>query len=527
MFNRPGRRVRKQLKLLSDRLSEENPVLKGVIEPFRELDRVGYASGLLDPEDDSYAFTISWWPMISVLGTFSAGKSTFINELVGAPVQRSGSQAVDDKFTVISYGSSEQVQELPGLALDGDPRFPFYRVSDEIERITEGGGRTVDQFLAMKTAKSENLRGRIIIDSPGFDADEQRATILQLTDHIMDLSDLVLVFFDARHPEAGAMRDTLEHLVHRVAERSDFTKVVFILNQIDTTWREDNLEEVVSAWQRAVARQGYSTGRFYCLYNESAGVEIGDEQIRERYQEKVRADRQEIHDRIREISSSRSYRILGSLQSIAESIEMDALPALRRSLDQWRRRVMQFDAGMFAVLALVLAAVGYGTAGGVGPWVDGSVWEAMADRPMLTVFGVVLLAVVLGGIHFFNRRWIARRIARRLPTETQAGNWRAAFEKNTRAWRPMVGRAPLGLGRRMIGRLHQLRDQAEAYIQRLNNQFVDATPVSREGGRASAADVHRKPAPQAQAANPKPAEPGVEPPRDYAEPQSAESSRER
>ncbi|WP_018866466.1 MULTISPECIES: dynamin family protein [unclassified Thioalkalivibrio] len=519
MFNRPGPRVRKQLKLLSDRLAEENPVLKGVVDPFRDLDRVGYAAGLLDPAEDSYAFGISWWPMIATLGTFSAGKSTFINEYVGTTVQRSGSQAVDDKFTVISYGGSEHVQELPGLALDGDPRFPFYRVSDEIERITDGGGRTVDHFLAMKTARSERLRGRIIIDSPGFDADEQRATILQLTDHIIDLSDLVLVFFDARHPEPGAMRDTLEHLVNRVAERNDFTKLVFILNQIDTTWREDNLEEVVSAWQRAVVRQGNATGRFYCLYNESAAVEIGDPQVRERYEEKSRRDREEIHAKIQEISSSRSYRILGSLQAIAESIEMDALPALKKALEKWRRRVVQFDAGMFAVVAVLLGLIGYQSAGGIAPWTDGSVWQAMGERPLMTGFGLVVLAIVLGGIHFFNRRWLARRIARTLPTETAAGNWRAAFEKNTRPWQPMMGRAPLGLGRRMISRLHQLRDRAEAYIQRLNNQFVDASPVSRQGGRASATDVYHPREPEAPAPEPTP---GTDAPRDYAEPEVPE-----
>lgn len=504
MFNRPGSRVRKQLKLLSDRLAEENPVLEGVVNPFRELDRVGYASGLLDPEEESYAFTISWWPMISVLGTFSSGKSTFINEFVGDTVQRSGSQAVDDKFTVISYGGSERVQELPGLALDGDPRFPFYRVSDEIERITDGGGRTVDHFLAMKTARSEQLRGRILIDSPGFDADEQRTTILQLTDHIIDLSDLVLVFFDARHPEPGAMRDTLEHLVNRVAERNDFTKLVFILNQIDTTWREDNLEEVVAAWQRAVVRQGNATGRFYCIYNESGAVEIGDEQVRERYEEKSSHDREEIHAKIREISSSRSYRIIGALQAIAESIEMDALPAIKRSLDRWRRRVLQFDAGMMGVLVAVLAVAGYQATDGLRPWIDGRVWQTLLDNPWWASLGVVLIAGALGGIHFFNRRWLARRIARELPKESAAGNWQEAFLKSTRPTRSLFARWPRGLGRRRLARLHRLRDQAEAYIQKLNNQFVDASPVDPGSGRASAADVHRpaeaaerRPAPEA------------------------------
>ena len=487
MFNRPGNRVNQQLTLLSDRLSEENPALEGVVDPFRLLDRIGYGAGLLEPEEDSYAFTISWWPMIAVLGTFSAGKSTFINEYVGKEVQRSGSQAVDDRFTVISYGSSEKVKELPGLALDGDPRFPFYRVSHEIERLSDGAGRTVDHFLAMKTVKAERLRGRILIDSPGFDADEQRATILQLTDHIIDLSDLVLVFFDARHPEPGAMRDTLEHLVNRVAARSDFTKLVFVLNMIDTTWREDNLEEVVSAWQRAVVRQGNATGRFYCVYNKDAAVEIGDEKVRARYEYKASRDREEIHAKIAEISSSRSYRIVGAMQAIAESIEMDALPALKNAMGRWRRNVVRADV---VLMAIVLAVVVWGAQAltdGFAPWFDGTMLGAMQDRPIISALGVLLLLGVLVGIHFMNRGWAARRIARTLPDESASGNWRAAFLKNTVFWRSIFRKSPTGLGRGAVRQLHALRDQVEGFVQRLNNQFMDQGSSSAGAGRAAAA----------------------------------------
>jgi GTPase SAR1 family protein len=468
MFNRPGNRVNQQLSLLSNRLSEENPALEGVVDSFRALDRLGYSAGLMNPEEESYAFTISWWPMIAVLGTFSAGKSTFINEYIGATVQRSGSQAVDDRFTVISYGASEKVKELPGLALDGDPRFPFYRVSNEIERLSDGAGRTVDHFLAMKTVKSERLRGRILIDSPGFDADEQRATILQLTDHIIDLSDLVLVFFDARHPEPGAMRDTLEHLVNRVAARNDFTKLVFILNQIDTTWREDNLEEVVAAWQRAVVRQGNATGRFYCLYNTGAAVEIGDAKVRARYEYKAARDRDEIHAKIAEISSSRSYRIVGAMQAIAESMEMDAAPALQGALGRWRRWVVRADAVMMAVVVIVVVYAAQAMADGFGPLL-----EAIPAHPVSSGLAAFVLLAVLLGIHFLNRRWAARRIARSLPDETASGNWRAAFFKNTVFWRSIFRKSPAGLGRGAIRQLHALRDQVEAYVQRLNNQFMD------------------------------------------------------
>lgn len=485
MFNRPGTRVTQQLELLNDRLSEENPALEGVVDPFRALDRIGYGAGLLDPTEESYAFTISWWPMIAVLGTFSAGKSTFVNDYIGTPVQRSGSQAVDDRFTVISYGTSEKVKELPGLALDSDPRFPFYRVSNAIERLGDGGGRTVDHFLAMKTVKSERLRGRILIDSPGFDADEQRATILQLTDHIIDLSDLVLVFFDARHPEPGAMRDTLEHLVNRVAARNDFTKLVFVLNQIDTTWREDNLEEVVAAWQRAVVRQGNATGRFYCLYNPSAAVEIADPQVKARYEYKAARDRDEIHAKIAEISSSRSYRIVGTMQAIAEAMEVDIAPALTGAMARWRRRVIQANV---VLMALALAVVIYGAqalTGGFGPWLDGTVLQAMQEAPVRSGLGVLALLAALFGIHFFNRGWLARRVARNLPEETASGNWRAAFLKNTVAWRSIFRSAPVGLGGRSLRRLHSLRDEAEAYVQRLNNQFMNEASAAPGRGEPS------------------------------------------
>ncbi len=112
-------------KKLKEYLSAENPVLLDVINKYEALDKIGHKIGLITP-DESYTSHISWWPMISLLGTFSAGKSTFINDYVGATIQQSGNQAVDDKFTVVCYGNNETPTTLPGLALDADPRFPFY-----------------------------------------------------------------------------------------------------------------------------------------------------------------------------------------------------------------------------------------------------------------------------------------------------------------------------------------------------------------------------------------------------------------
>ena len=91
--------IAQRIRNLERHLEQENPVLLSTVQSFRELDKVAYAMGLLDPEQ-SYATRIPWWPLVSVLGTFSAGKSTFVNYFLGHKLQRTGNQAVDDHFTL-------------------------------------------------------------------------------------------------------------------------------------------------------------------------------------------------------------------------------------------------------------------------------------------------------------------------------------------------------------------------------------------------------------------------------------------
>ena len=272
---------KERYKKLKQHLKDENPILLDVISVYKNLDKTAHSLGFMT-SDESYTTNISWWPLISVLGTFSAGKSTFINEYLGKKIQRSGNQAIDDKFTVLCYGNNEEVITLPGLSLDADPRFPFYNISDEVEKVEEGEGSRVNLYLQLKTLKSDALKGKILIDSPGFDADDQRDSILRITNHIINVSDLVLIFFDARHPEPGAMRDTLEHLVAATVEHRDRDKILYILNQIDTTAKEDNLEDVIGSWQRALSQKGLVSGNFFSLYSEDAMNAIEDEAVEHR-----------------------------------------------------------------------------------------------------------------------------------------------------------------------------------------------------------------------------------------------------
>ncbi len=471
----PDPAIEQRLRKLEEHLKHENPVLLSAVKSFRDLDRVGYRMGLLD-RSESYATLIPWWPLVAVLGTFSSGKSSFINHYLQFRLQTTGNQAVDDKFTVMCHSREGNVHVLPGIALDADPRFPFYQISEELDKVAEGEGRRIDAYLQLKTCPSDRLLGKIVIDSPGFDADAQRTSTLRITEHIVNLSDLVLVFFDARHPEPGAMHDTLEHLVANTVRRPDSNKFLYILNQIDTAAREDNPEEVFGAWQRALAQKGLTAGRFYTIYNPDAAVPIDDENLRQRFEAKRDHDLGEIYERIRQVTIERAYRIVGALEAKARDIEERVVPILSEALSRWRRRTLIYDAALFGtLLALFMAATinaGYWQGFNfTAPW-----FERIAGNTGTAItVGVVLLALVIY-LHYFMRDLARKSSLRWLRSQARDSLDRSglvrAFQKNTRIWRSLFNSSPVGWGRGSRKRIARVVGDTDGFVQTLNDRFA-------------------------------------------------------
>lgn len=493
----PSKDTQRKLNRLEAHLKKENERLVDVVKTYRKLDRIGYRMGLLSPEQ-SYATQISWWPLISVLGTFSAGKSSFLNHYFGLEAQASGTQAVDDKFSVLVYSNDGEIRELPGNALDSDPRFPFFQIGDELEKVAPGHGDHVDSFLRLKTCPSDNLRGKILIDSPGFDADWQRTATLRITDYIVDLSDLVLVFFDARHPEPGAMQDTLDHLVATTIRRQDSSKFLYVLNQIDTTAQEDNPEDVVSAWQRALASEGLTTGRFYTIYNPDRAVEIPDAYLKERFERKRDEDLEEIHRRMDRVDVERVYRVIGGLDRTVQEIEQQWVPILREAMDRWRRGVWWRD-GVSAVVALL----GLGALSVERGFWDGlrfappDWFTALFETPQGAGFIGLLVVLIALWAHFTARQRSAIKVRRWLAQLQYPPHiieqLHRAFHRSTRAWRSVLERRPAGWNRRTRKRLRHISDEADRHIQSLNERFAD--PSGEKGGRKVAADSNPQVAP--------------------------------
>src|SRR5262245_53340759 len=94
---------------------------RGIIQST--LDPISQRSGF---RGESLFEDIQGQPLVLLIGNYSSGKSTFINEFLGIRLQKVGQAPVDDSFTVILFDedAGSGVEEKAGLAVVEDPALP-------------------------------------------------------------------------------------------------------------------------------------------------------------------------------------------------------------------------------------------------------------------------------------------------------------------------------------------------------------------------------------------------------------------
>lgn len=178
--------------------------------------------------------TIKWRPMVLILGNYSSGKSTLINEFLGADIQAVGQAPTDDSFTIITFDESaatgtpiDTTEVRDGKFLLNDPEYPF-------EILKKHGHRFASHFR-LKKVNSPFLRNLALIDTPGMlDSITERDRGYNYQDVIGDLAqlaDLVLVLFDPH--KAGTVREAHTSLRETISARTFEDRVLFVLNRID------------------------------------------------------------------------------------------------------------------------------------------------------------------------------------------------------------------------------------------------------------------------------------------------------
>lgn len=143
--------------------------------------------------------------LLVVVGEFNAGKSAFINALLGEPFLPEGVTPTTTKVNIIRYGDAEESIRL-GKDIEG------------------------------RTAPASFLQDISIVDTPGTNAIIREHE--QITSRFIPRSDLVLFVTSADRPFTESERVFLEKI------REWGKKVVLVINKIDILPSREALEEV-------------------------------------------------------------------------------------------------------------------------------------------------------------------------------------------------------------------------------------------------------------------------------------------
>jgi len=257
---------------------------------------------------------LKWKPLVLILGNYSSGKSTFINELLGREVQRTGQAPTDDSFTIITApeaGADEA--SVPGADLVNDERLPF-------TAFKTFGEQFISHFR-MKTINTEAFANLALIDSPGMldsvsekDRGYDYASVVK---EFAKLADLIILMFDPH--KAGTIQETYNTIRNTLPEATGEDRIIFVMSRIDEC---DNLGDLVRSYGTLCWNLSQMTGRkdiprIYLTYAPT--VAMGTDELAIWAQE-----REHLKKRIMDAPELRISHVLQNVDKQTQELQMIA-----------------------------------------------------------------------------------------------------------------------------------------------------------------------------------------------------------
>ncbi len=452
---------------LENFLSGQNPALIEAVKIFKELDQIEYELGLLDPEDTT-ASKVSWWPVITVMGTDAFGKAKFINRYLKTNLLQPVSQSESDKITVYQYSATQDNVTLPGTALDGDPRFPFYQVSKRLEQVAKEGHR-VNTYLELKTCTSDRLKGKILIDMPGLFEAKNKVNQFLYT-HVMEVSDLVLVFLDVSNTD----RNKLDDLLNEMQKQKDPEKVIFIIYQKDDPDTLPFVQRNIEELKNQLIEKGMKLTQFKVLDESKtkAATTPGGNVLSQIAGHKVAAssggsypELDDIEMRIENVTIHRAYQIIDCLEKSIRANEDEIVPQVKEAIGLWKER-SHFTLALIGGLAasvMVFLEVHLG------------LMSALLDPiigPIALVIVILLLIPIYLLISKTHAKVVQNSLQERRRIEGRMENPAGFFEKSmTKARMYLPIKNPAGWNDEIRTRLQSLLERTKSLFQYLNDGF--------------------------------------------------------
>jgi EH domain-containing protein 1 len=203
---------------------------------------------------DELLIPFKWKSLVLVIGNYSSGKSTFINEFLGQEVQQTGQAPTDDSFTILASAADVYLtgHEIPGPTLVNDDRLPFAPL--------RGFGPHLLSHLRLKAIESSLLKEVAIIDTPGMldsvTEKDRGYDYLGVVGELARLSDLIILMFDPH--KAGTIKETYQAIRSTLPAASGQDRTIFVLNRIDEC---DNINDLVRSYGTLCWNLSQMTGR--------------------------------------------------------------------------------------------------------------------------------------------------------------------------------------------------------------------------------------------------------------------------
>ena len=196
---------------------------------------------------------LKWKPVVLILGNYSSGKSTLVNEILGEDIQRTGQAPTDDSFTVLTApNQNEQAGMVPGATLVNDELLPF--------TAFKAYGDQLVSHLLMKLIDYEVLENLAIIDTPGMlDSVTEKGRgydFPAVVGEFAKLADLVVLMFDPH--KAGTIKETYTTIRSTLPETSEEDRILFVMSRIDEC---DNLSDLIRSYGTLCWNLSQMTGR--------------------------------------------------------------------------------------------------------------------------------------------------------------------------------------------------------------------------------------------------------------------------
>ncbi len=439
----------KYLDNLEKNFSHDNPVLLRSIKIFHDLDQIEYDLGLID-EEETTASKSSWSPIVSFIGGNSTAKARFINAYLGDQQTTSGIQASTHKFTVLLQSNQTNLATLPGTALDVDPRYPFYQISKKMEQLQKGEGDKVNSHLELKAINSERLKGKLFIDSPNIGAIPESPVNSMLIKHMIDSSDLVIIFTDI----FGSSIPLLDEVIKHIEQDQDSNKFVFLVDEPIAAINPAKANEIILTWQRKLAELNITTGQLIIAPNQQTNLNP---------QSKI--DFSEIDQRLTNVSLDRTYRILNTLEKNIRDIEDVIFPEVRKGISLWKERTNLSSLVVLSFIAIL----------GIFAEIEMGILELLID-PIIGPIVLIILAAILIPTHVLISKVHAKFIIKKLNERQKElhimENLAGLFEKNLTITRIVLPiNESVAWNKKMKTSLSGLSEKTKDLVQSLNDIF--------------------------------------------------------